>query len=46
MYDHPNATPRELKEATLKICRDIWNKYYAPVFGKKDVVSRWGSTPT
>ena len=38
MYDHPNATPAELKDATVKIARDVWNKYYAPVFGKQDVV--------
>ncbi len=38
MYDHPNATPAELKEATLTIAKDIWNKYYAPVFKKRDVV--------
>jgi hypothetical protein len=38
MYDHPNATPAELKEATLRISKDIWNKYYAPVFKKRDVV--------
>jgi hypothetical protein len=38
MYDHPDATPRSLKEATLKISRDTWNTYYAPVFGKKDVI--------
>jgi hypothetical protein len=38
MYDHPDATPAQLKEATLKISRDIWNRYYAPVFGEKDVV--------
>ena len=38
MYDHPNATPAELKEATLNIAREVWNKYYAPVFHKKDVV--------
>lgn len=38
MYDHPNATPAELKAATLQIARDIWNQYYAPVFGKRDVV--------
>jgi hypothetical protein len=42
MYDHPNATPAELKAATLQICKDIWNKYYAPVFGKKDVVYTLG----
>ncbi|HKQ53287.1 MAG TPA: hypothetical protein VJT74_13015 [Pyrinomonadaceae bacterium] len=38
MYDHPNATPAELKEATLGIAKEIWNKYYAPVFKKRDVV--------
>jgi hypothetical protein len=38
MYDHPNATPAELKEATVQISKEIWNKYYAPVFGKRDVV--------
>ncbi len=38
MYDHPDATPAALKEATIRISKDVWNKYYAPVFGKKDVV--------
>ncbi len=38
MYDHPNATPEELKQAVLQISKDVWNKYYAPVFKKKDVV--------
>ncbi len=38
MYDHPNATPAELKAATIQIAKDVWNKYYAPVFGKRDVV--------
>lgn len=42
MYDHPNATPAELKNATLQICKDLWNKYYAPAFGKKDVVYTLG----
>lgn len=37
MYDHPNAKPAELKEATIKISKDIWNTYYATVFNKKDV---------
>ena len=38
MYDHPNATPADLKAATIQIAKDVWNKYYAPVFHKKDVV--------
>src|SRR4029077_14126005 len=42
MYDHPDATPAQLKEATLAICRDVWNQYYAPVFKKKDVVLTLG----
>ncbi len=37
MYDHPTATPAELKAATMQISKDIWNQYYAPVFKKKDV---------
>jgi len=38
MYDNPNATPAQLRDATLEIAKNIWNKFYAPVFGKKDVV--------
>ncbi len=38
MYDHPNATPAELKSAMLQIAKKIWNTYYAPVFNQKDVV--------
>lgn len=38
MYDHPDATPAELKAATIDIAKNIWNKYYAPVFKTKDVV--------
>ncbi|MCK4774127.1 MAG: hypothetical protein KAT30_05055, partial [Candidatus Krumholzibacteria bacterium] len=38
MYDHPDATPAQLKEATIDIAKEIWNKYYAPVFNIKDVV--------
>ncbi|HEY0155745.1 MAG TPA: hypothetical protein VGF28_00480 [Thermoanaerobaculia bacterium] len=38
MYDHPDATPEQLKNAVVQISKDIWNKYYAPVFGRRDVV--------
>ena len=37
MYDHPQAGPGELKEATLGIARDVWNRYYAAIFQKRDV---------
>ena len=36
MYEHPEATPAELKEATLAIAKETWNRFYAPVFGVKD----------
>jgi hypothetical protein len=38
MYDHPSATPAELQAATLLVAKEIWNRYYAPIFGKRDVV--------
>jgi len=38
MYDHPNASSEQLRDATLQIAKNIWNNYYAPVFGKTDVV--------
>jgi hypothetical protein len=36
LYQHPEANPAELREATLAIARDIWNRYFAPVFGVRD----------
>lgn len=33
LYANPNATPEQLKETVNKIAIDVWNKYYAPVFG-------------
>ena len=38
LYAHPRATPAQLREATVQIARDVWNEFYAPVFGRKDVV--------
>ncbi|MBK9376353.1 MAG: hypothetical protein IPN03_22190 [Holophagales bacterium] len=38
MYDHPSATPAELKGAVLSISKEVWNRFYAPVFGVKDSV--------
>jgi len=38
MYAHPAASPAELREATLAIARDVWNQYFAKVFGRRDVV--------
>lgn len=36
LYAHPEATAGELKNAVITIANDVWNKYYAPVFGTKD----------
>ncbi|MDR2466857.1 MAG: hypothetical protein LBD35_05635 [Prevotellaceae bacterium] len=33
MYANPEATPAELRGAVVAIAKDVWNKYYAPVFG-------------
>jgi hypothetical protein len=38
MYDHPAATPAELKVATISVAKDVWNRYYATAFGTKDAV--------
>lgn len=37
LYEHPKADARQLKEAVLRIAREVWNEYYADVFGEKDV---------
>jgi hypothetical protein len=37
LYAHPDATPAALREAVVAIARDVWNRWYAPVFGVKDV---------
>lgn len=36
LYKNPDATTEELKVAVIKISKDIWNRYYAPVFGIED----------
>ena len=36
MYEHPKATPAELRQATVAIAKEHWNRYYAPVLGGKD----------
>lgn len=33
MYQNPNANAAQLKEKTIEIAIDVWNKYFAPVFG-------------
>lgn len=36
MYANPDATPAQLKEAVISIAKEVWNQYYAPVFGKRN----------
>jgi hypothetical protein len=38
MYEHPDATPAQLKDATVQIAKDVWNKHFADVLGQRDVV--------
>lgn len=38
LYKNPNATPKQFKEAVITIAKEVWNKYYAPVFGINDVI--------
>jgi len=36
LYDHPEASAGELKEAVIQIARDVWNTYFFPVLGHQD----------
>lgn len=38
LYQHPEATPEQLKQAVIQIAREIWNQYYFPVLGHKDCI--------
>jgi hypothetical protein len=38
MYAHPDASPSELKNAVADIAKTIWNRYYARVFDRQDVL--------
>ncbi len=37
MYEHPEATPAQFKEAVLQIAKDVWNESFGPVTGVRDV---------
>ena len=37
MYEHPDDTAEQLRDAVLEISKDIWNRYFAPVLNVKDV---------
>jgi oligoendopeptidase F len=37
MYENPDATPAEFREAVLGFAKEVWNAYFADIFGRKDV---------
>jgi oligoendopeptidase F len=37
LYAHPTATAAELRDATVRIARATWDKYYKPLLGGSDV---------
>ena len=36
LYESPDADKTELKENVVRIAKEVWNEYYAPVIGVKD----------
>ncbi len=36
LYENPDADKTQLKEAVISIAKEVWNRWYAPVFGVKD----------
>lgn len=36
LYENPEATAAMLKEQTIKVAVEVWNKYFAPVTGVSD----------
>jgi hypothetical protein len=38
LYNNPTADEHQLKQAVLDIAKEVWNKYYADVFGVKDQI--------
>lgn len=37
LYDNPDATAQQLKDAVTRIAKEVWNEYYADIFGDKDI---------
>ncbi|MBU1410893.1 hypothetical protein KKC22_05185 [Myxococcota bacterium] len=36
LYAHPGADKAQLKQAVIAIAKEVWNQYFAPVFGSRD----------
>jgi hypothetical protein len=37
LYEHPEATPAQFREAVVAIAQDVWNRHFAPILGVRDV---------
>jgi hypothetical protein len=37
LYAHPEASPAAFRDAVVGIASDVWNQYYAPLHGRRDV---------
>jgi hypothetical protein len=37
LYENPDADARRLKDAVVRIAKEVWNEYYADVFGIEDI---------
>jgi hypothetical protein len=42
LYEHPEASAAELREATVRIAREVWDRHYAPVLGGRGETSLLG----
>lgn len=38
MYQNPQCTATEARDAIITLAKEIWNKFYAPIFGIRDQV--------
>ncbi len=36
LYANPDMTPAQLRESVVAAAKEVWNRYYAPVFGFND----------
>lgn len=36
LYEHPDATPAELRAAVVELAKGVWNRFFADVFGVRD----------
>ena len=36
LYAQPDATAKELQDETIRLAKEVWNNYFAPVFGAQE----------